>query len=140
MVRGHHGQQGVLNAGLKGIRLGAKSLPQIKVSLSFFLGNAVGRNFIRKFSNKQITVISAENDYFFSRTALMYVYMGHLKWNHLKPYEDNFWQKNRINLNEEVIKFISKKKGEPKWLTEWRLKAYKIWLKMKERGKIDEGS
>ena len=35
-------------------------------------------------------------------------------------------------LNEDVIKFISNKKGEPKWLTDWRLKAYKIWLKMKE--------
>ena len=35
-------------------------------------------------------------------------------------------------LNEKVIKFISNKKGEPKWLTEWRLKAYKIWLKMEE--------
>ena len=35
-------------------------------------------------------------------------------------------------LNEDVIKFISDKKGEPKWLTDWRLKAYKIWLKMKE--------
>ena len=34
-------------------------------------------------------------------------------------------------LNEDVIKFISNKKGEPKWLTDWRLKAYKIWLKMK---------
>jgi len=27
-------------------------------------------------------------------------------------------------LNEDVIKFISNKKGEPKWLTDWRLKAY----------------
>ena len=35
-------------------------------------------------------------------------------------------------LNEDVIKFISNKKGEPEWLTNWRLKAYKIWLKMKE--------
>ena len=35
-------------------------------------------------------------------------------------------------LNEDVIKFISNKKGEPEWLTKWRLKAYKIWLKMKE--------
>ncbi|HJL71137.1 MAG TPA: Fe-S cluster assembly protein SufB, partial [Candidatus Poseidoniia archaeon] len=35
-------------------------------------------------------------------------------------------------LNEDVIKFISNKKEEPKWLTDWRLKAYKIWLKMKE--------
>ena len=35
-------------------------------------------------------------------------------------------------LNEDVIRFISKKKGEPKWLTDWRLKAYKIWKKMEE--------
>ena len=35
-------------------------------------------------------------------------------------------------LNEDVIKFISKKKDEPEWLTKWRLKAYKIWKKMEE--------
>ena len=38
-------------------------------------------------------------------------------------------------LNEDVIKFISKKKDEPEWLTEWRLKAYKIWKKMEENMK-----
>jgi len=35
-------------------------------------------------------------------------------------------------LNEETIKLISKKKNEPEWLLEWRLKAYKQWLTMKE--------
>ena len=35
-------------------------------------------------------------------------------------------------LNEEVIKTISSIKNEPKWLLEWRLKAYKRWLSMKE--------
>lgn len=34
-------------------------------------------------------------------------------------------------LNEDTIKLISKKKNEPEWLLEWRLKAYKQWLKMK---------
>ncbi|MDR0499333.1 MAG: Fe-S cluster assembly protein SufB [Holophagales bacterium] len=34
-------------------------------------------------------------------------------------------------LNEEVISTISRKKGEPVWLLEWRLKAYKHWLTMK---------
>ena len=53
---------------------------------------------IRRISNKKITVISSENKYFFSRTALMYVYMGHMKWEHLEPYEDWFWEKNRIRL------------------------------------------
>ncbi len=35
-------------------------------------------------------------------------------------------------LNEDVIRFISAKKEEPDWLTEWRLKAYRGWLKMAE--------
>ncbi len=35
-------------------------------------------------------------------------------------------------LNEEVIRTISQKKGEPEWLLEWRLKAYAAWLEMEE--------
>ena len=35
-------------------------------------------------------------------------------------------------LNEDTIRFISKKKGEPEWLTDWRLKAFEIWKKMEE--------
>jgi Fe-S cluster assembly protein SufB len=35
-------------------------------------------------------------------------------------------------LNEDIIRLISTKKAEPEWLLEWRLKAYRGWLKMKE--------
>ena len=35
-------------------------------------------------------------------------------------------------LNEDVIRLISAKKREPEWLTEWRLNAYRQWLKMKD--------
>ena len=35
-------------------------------------------------------------------------------------------------LNEDVIKFISHKKGEPAFMLEWRLKAYRHWLTMQE--------
>ena len=35
-------------------------------------------------------------------------------------------------LNEDVIRLISTKKREPEWLLEWRLKAYRLWLTMKE--------
>ncbi len=35
-------------------------------------------------------------------------------------------------LNENVIRLISAKKHEPEWLTEWRLKAFRHWLTMKE--------
>ncbi len=34
-------------------------------------------------------------------------------------------------LNEDVIRLISSKKNEPEWLLEFRLKAYRYWLKMK---------
>ena len=35
-------------------------------------------------------------------------------------------------ISVETIHFISKKKKEPSWLLEWRLKAYRKWLKMEE--------
>ena len=35
-------------------------------------------------------------------------------------------------LDEDVIRFISNKKGEPEWMLEWRLKAYRDWLEMDE--------
>ncbi|MFC6858089.1 NAD(P)/FAD-dependent oxidoreductase [Zunongwangia atlantica] len=74
------------------------------------LGNGISgitaARHIRKRSDKKITVISAESDYFFSRTALMYVYMGHMKWDHLKPYEDWFWEKNRIDLKNGWVQQI----------------------------------
>src|SRR5579883_1058109 len=35
-------------------------------------------------------------------------------------------------LNEDIVRFISAKKGEPEWLTEWRLEAYRRWLTMEE--------
>lgn len=35
-------------------------------------------------------------------------------------------------LNEDVVRMISKKKNEPEWMTEWRLKAFRYWLKMEE--------
>ncbi len=66
------------------------------------IGNGIAgitaARFIRKQSSHDITVISGESKYFYSRTALMYIYMGHMKYEHTKPYEDWFWEKNRINL------------------------------------------
>ncbi|MDG3440978.1 MULTISPECIES: Fe-S cluster assembly protein SufB [Nitrospirillum] len=35
-------------------------------------------------------------------------------------------------LNEDIVRFISAKKGEPEWLLEWRLQAYRHWLTMEE--------
>ena len=35
-------------------------------------------------------------------------------------------------LNEDIVRFISAKKNEPEWLTEWRLDAFRRWLTMTE--------
>ena len=58
---------------------------------------------IRKLSDKKITIVSGESPYFFSRTALMYVYMGHLKFEHTQPYENWFWKKNNLNLKQGFV-------------------------------------
>lgn len=75
------------------------------------IGNGIAgitaARFIRKKSDYAITVISGESAHFFSRTALMYVYMGHMEFRHLKPYEDDFWKKNRIELVQEWITEIN---------------------------------
>ncbi|ALJ05072.1 NADH dehydrogenase [Pseudalgibacter alginicilyticus] len=64
---------------------------------------------IRKLSDKKITIVSSETDYFFSRTALMYVYMGHMKFEHTQPYENWFWKKNNIELKKGYIKTVDSK-------------------------------
>ncbi len=53
---------------------------------------------IRKRSDDEIIIFSDETEHFFSRTALMYIYMGHMRYEDTKPFEDWFWEKNRIGL------------------------------------------
>jgi NAD(P)H-nitrite reductase large subunit len=72
-------------------------------------GITCARNIRKLDSRASITVISAESEHFFSRTALMYIYMGHMKFEHTKPYEDWFWNKNRINLIRAFVKTLNTK-------------------------------
>ena len=67
---------------------------------------------IRKQSDHKITIISSETKHFFSRTALMYIYMGHMKFEHTKPYEDWFWKKNRITLVQDHVEHVNTTKKE----------------------------
>ena len=46
----------------------------------------------------RITLVSGESAHHYSRTALMYVYMGHLRYQDTKPYGDWFWAENRLAL------------------------------------------
>jgi NAD(P)H-nitrite reductase large subunit len=66
----------------------------------------------RKKSTRPILLISEEHPYFFSRTALMYVYMGHLTFEHTQPYESHFWKKNNITLLQERVTGFDPQKKE----------------------------
>lgn len=75
------------------------------------IGNGISgvtaARFIRKRSDDaRITMISDETDHFYSRTALMYIYMGHMRYKDTKPYEDWFWGKNRIDLKRDYVEEI----------------------------------
>jgi NADPH-dependent 2,4-dienoyl-CoA reductase/sulfur reductase-like enzyme len=66
---------------------------------------------IRKLSNHKITVISGENQHFYARTALMYLYLGQLKYENIKPFKVWYWQENKIVLLQawvNAIDFASK--------------------------------
>ncbi|WP_306643647.1 NAD(P)/FAD-dependent oxidoreductase [Sanyastnella coralliicola] len=80
------------------------------MSHTVIIGNGISgvtaARHIRKRSDDRITIISAETDHFFSRTALMYIYMGHMTYENTKPFEDHFWSKNRIDLMREYVSTI----------------------------------
>jgi NAD(P)H-nitrite reductase large subunit len=71
------------------------------------IGNGIaGTNaarFIRKNSDDSITMISEESLSPFSRTALMYIYMGHVKEEHTHLYEEDFWKRNRIERIQDKV-------------------------------------
>jgi 3-phenylpropionate/trans-cinnamate dioxygenase ferredoxin reductase subunit len=89
------------------------------------IGNGIAgitaARYIRKRSDYAITVISGESEHFFSRTALMYLYMGHMEYHHIKPYEDWFWPKNRIELIKDWVLGVNTQEKE---------------LQLKEKGAI----
>ena len=58
---------------------------------------------IRKKSDSKIIIVSSETEFFFSRTALMYVFMGHMKFEHTQSYENDFWKKNKIDLVQGLV-------------------------------------
>ena len=67
---------------------------------------------LRKLSDCEIIVVSEESEYFFSRTALMYVFMGHMKFEHTQPYENSFWKKNNITLKKGRVNAVFPEKNE----------------------------
>lgn len=69
-------------------------------------GVTTARHLRKNDTSAKITLISGETPHFFSRTALMYVYMGHMAFENIKPYQDFFWGKNRIELLQKWVTHI----------------------------------
>lgn len=61
--------------------------------------------------------------------ALVEQYTSEYKYGFTTAIETEYAPKG---LDEEIIKFISLKKNEPAWMTEWRLEAYRRWIQMEE--------
>ena len=54
----------------------------------------------------RITLVSGESSYHYSRPALMYVFMGHMRYQDTKPYEDSFWSEQRLDLVRAWVRAI----------------------------------
>ena len=54
---------------------------------------------------------------------------GSYKWGFSSDVESELAPKG---LDENTVRYISAKKGEPEWLLDWRLKAFRLWQTMKE--------
>ncbi len=70
-------------------------------------GITCARHIRKRDSEAHITIVSGETEHFFSRTALMYIFMGHMTYAHTKPYEDWFWEKNRLHLVHDWVTRIN---------------------------------
>ena len=46
----------------------------------------------------KISIVSGESRYHWSRPALMYIFMGHMRYKETKPFPDGFWDAQRIDL------------------------------------------
>lgn len=54
----------------------------------------------------RITVVSGESRYHYSRPALMYLFMGHMRYEDVKPFEDSYWEEHRIDLVRDWVTAI----------------------------------
>ena len=59
-----------------------------------------------------ITVVSGESEHHYSRPALMYIFMGHLRYEDTKPFDDGVWKKRRIDLRRGWVTHIDTDKKQ----------------------------
>jgi len=60
----------------------------------------------RRRPDARITLVSGESRHHYSRPALMYVFMGHMRYADTKPFPDGFWAEQRIDLVRDWVSGI----------------------------------
>ena len=86
------------------------SPPDIVIIGNGITGITAARTARKLCPEARIRIISKETEYFFSRTALMYIYMGHMRFEDTMPYETHFWEKNRLELIHDNVTDIDTNK------------------------------
>ncbi len=81
-------------------------MPRHVVIIGNGITGVTAARFVRKLSDHAVTIISDETDHPYARTALMYVYMGHVRYQDTKLYEDFFWPKNDFRLVRDFVERI----------------------------------
>jgi NADPH-dependent 2,4-dienoyl-CoA reductase/sulfur reductase-like enzyme len=61
---------------------------------------------LREYSDAEITIVSSESMSFFSRPALMYVFMGKMRFKDILPFPSDYWVKNKIKKVYGAVKEI----------------------------------
>ena len=61
---------------------------------------------LREYSDDEITIVSSENISFFSRPALMYVFMGKMRFKDILPFPSDYWVRNKIKQVYGAVKEI----------------------------------
>jgi NAD(P)H-nitrite reductase large subunit len=83
---------------------------------------------VRRRSSCTITVISEESPYFFSRPALMYLYMKQISQSDALPYGKDIWKKNNIELVHDRVESIDFEKKQVKLTTHTPVNFDKLLL------------
>ena len=73
-------------------------------------GTTAALEFERHKDSFEITMISGESKYHYSRPALMYIFMGHMQYTDTVPYPKSFWKKQSINLVHDWVSKIDTSK------------------------------
>lgn len=73
-------------------------MPSLVIIGNGITGITAARTARKLLPQLRITIISEETDFFYSRPALMYIYMGHMRLEDTQPYEPAFFKQNRLDL------------------------------------------